>query len=80
VSFDPEIDFPVTMTKAHIMQAVDRAMAIKIFDDFGCLPGHHKKRDPIIVGRLRDPRPASWTNPQRWISFILAWHLDTDMI
>jgi hypothetical protein len=79
-----DLEFPLSMSKPRIMQAVDRAMALKIFDDIGILPGYAPsegtrppKGDPLIIARLKDPRPrSSWQKP-RYLSFIIAWHLDT---
>lgn len=72
-----EFEFPVQMAKPHIMEATSRAMALKLFDDFGVLPGH-TKADPIVVGRIKDPRSLR-CNP-RFVTFIIAWHLDTRML
>lgn len=72
-----DFEFPVQMAKPHIMEATTRAMAIKLFDDMGVLPGH-TKADPIIVGRMKDPRSQKY-NP-RFVTFIIAWHLDTRTI
>lgn len=69
-----ELEFPITMGKPRIIEAVNRAMALKLFDDFGIMP-ERKKEDPIIVARLKDPRGSKY-NP-RWITFMVAWHLDT---
>jgi hypothetical protein len=71
-----QIEFPISMMKPRVMEAVTRAMAMKIFDDFGILPGH-RKVDPVIVGRIIDPR-----NPWRdkLVSFIIAWALDTEVL
>lgn len=69
-----EIDFPVTMAKPHIMEAVDHAMALKIFDEIGILPSVRTKGDPLICGTLRDPRDQ-WGD--RKVVFMIAWHVDT---
>lgn len=71
-----DLDFPINMAKAHIMQATDNAMALKIFDELGVLPSPYKKKDPLIVGRIRDPR-ASKHDRDGVVTFIVAWHLDT---
>lgn len=71
------IDFPVQMAKPHIIEATTRAMALKVFDDFGILP-QARKQDPLIVGRLKDPRSVKYN--QKWITFIIAWHLDTRVL
>lgn len=73
-----DLEFPLTMAKPEIMQATDRAMALKIFDEMGILPAElpgqkRAKGDPIIVGRLNDPRG-------RTVTFMIAWHLDTRML
>lgn len=73
-----ELEFPLTMAKAHIIEAVNRSMAIKLFDDFGILPAAHIKRDPLIVARLKDPRSTKYN--ERYVSFIVAWHLDTKVL
>lgn len=71
-----EFEFPLSMAKPKVMEATTRAMALKLFDDFGILPGIKAKADPIIVGRLIDPRNTLKFNP-RCVSFMVAWHLDT---
>lgn len=78
-----ELEFPVAMAKPEIMQATDRAMALKIFDQFGILPKEVVKtgratRDPIIVGQLIDPRSTTYN--QKLVTFMIAWHLDTRVL
>lgn len=69
-----DLEFPVTMSKVQIMEATTRAMALKIFDDFGIMP-ERKKEDPIIVARLLDPRSTKYN--RRFVTFMVAWHLNT---
>lgn len=71
-----DLEFPISMAKPQIMEATTRAMALKIFDDFGILPGA-PKQDPMIIARLCIRR--SQYNHQ-WLSFIVAWHLDTRVL
>lgn len=79
-----EMAFPVTMAKPQIMQAADRAMALKVFDDLGILPGYSPsdrtrppRGDPMIIARIHDPRHKhKWATPV-YVSFIVAWHLNT---
>ncbi len=71
-----EIDFPINMAKAHLMEATDDAMKKKIFDELGILPSPYKKKDPLIVGRIRDPK-ASKFDRDGCVTFIIAWYLDT---
>jgi len=79
-----DLEFPISMAKPRIMEATERAMALKIFDDLAILPGYSPsegtrppKGDPIIVARLLDPRPRSFYQNQRFVTFIVAWHLNT---
>lgn len=69
-----ELEFPIQMAKLNIMEATNRAMALKCFDDFGIMP-ERKKEDPIIVARLLDPRSTKYN--RRFITFMVAWHLNT---
>lgn len=77
-----EMEFPINMSKPNIMQATDRAMAAKIFDDFGVLPATKRftpsrsSPDPVIIGRIKVPNNGPYAN-DRVVSFIVAWHLDT---
>lgn len=67
------VDFPVVAVKPAILQATQRAMAMKVFDEMGTVqnqPG--SGRDPIVIGRLRDPRGNN-----RCATFFVAWWLDT---
>ncbi len=73
-----EVEFPLAMSKPHIMEATSRAMALKIFDEFGILPAAHRYQDPMIVARLVDPRSNKYN--RRVVTFILAWHLDTSLL
>lgn len=68
------IDFPMSMAKPHIMELVDRAMALKIFDEIGILPEQRAKGDPVIAGVIKMPK-AGYS--ERACTFLLAWHVDT---
>lgn len=72
-----DLEFPANMARLHVMEAATRAMALKVFDELGMLPADHKRNpDPILVGRLIDPRPQSY-GPKKVVSFMIAWHIDT---
>lgn len=77
-----QVDFPLCMARPRIMEAVGRAMEMKLFDDLGVLSASPDRRrgcgDPIIVARILDPR--SQTHSKRLISFIIAWSLDTSTL
>lgn len=70
-----EIDFPIKMAKPQIMEATGRAMALKIFDQFGLFA--NGTGDPIIVGEIVDPTRKWSIQHSKRITFIIAWHLDT---
>lgn len=81
-SWDPTLDFPLTMAKPQIMEATSRAMALNIFDEFGILPEDakvtRKRQDPLIVGRILDPRSTKYD--RKVLTFVIAWFLDTKVI
>lgn len=77
-----ELEFPLSMSKPQIMQATTRAMALKIFDQFGILPGFAPNEgtrppagDPIIIATMLVPNWAAAS--KRYVSFVIAWHLNT---
>lgn len=79
-----ELEFPISMAKPKIMEATSRAMALKIFDDIGILPGFASnernrppKGDPMIIARVKEPKANGPFLAPRFVSFIVAWHIDT---
>lgn len=74
-----EVDFPIAVTKPVILQATARAMALKIFDEIGRVrndgQSFRSKADPIMVGRLRDPRKG-----HTGATFFIAWWVDTSSL
>lgn len=75
--FDDEIQFPISVAKPEIMSRTAAAMAEKCFDEIGVLPERHViKRDPMVVGIIRDPRTVKG-NPRRVLTFLIAWTVDT---
>lgn len=78
-----ELEFPLTMAKAQLIEATSEAMKLKVFDEIGILPGYAPsegtrppKGDPIIIGRLFDPTRSS-PYDRHYVSFIICWHLHT---
>jgi len=69
-----EIDFPAYLAKPRIMKATQAAMDELVFDDIGILP-LRKNQDPIVVGRIKDPRSSGWT--ERFLTFLICWFVDT---
>jgi hypothetical protein len=74
--FDDEIEFPISVAKPEIMSRTAAAMAEKCFDEIGVLPDRHViKRDPMVVGIIRDPRSSKYH--KRVLTFLIAWTVDT---
>ncbi len=71
-----EVAFPVTAVKPLVMDATGRAMALKVFDAIG-LVGSGRQKDPIVVGRIIDPRTTRWN--ERHVTFFIAWWLNLDI-
>jgi hypothetical protein len=71
---DDEVDFPIALTKPQVLDAVARAMALKVFDQIGRVQ-NSGGRDPIYVGQLLDPR-----HNRRLATFFLAWWVDTSTL
>ena len=69
--YDEGVDFPISLTKPVVLDAVARAMALKVFDRIGRVQ-NGGGRDPIYVGQLLDPRGNG-----RMTTFFLAWWVDT---
>lgn len=75
-----ELEFPVSMAKPEIMQVSSNAMRKKIFDRIGVMPPVRRRRkndDPVIVGQIfHKEGPLR----ERLVSFMIAWHLNTNVI
>lgn len=72
-----DVAFPVQAVKPVVMDATQRAMALRIFDQIGIVHNQGgiaaaRRGDPIIVGQLQDPRGNG-----RGVTFFIAWWLDT---
>lgn len=77
-----EIDFPISVARPEIMSETARAIALEIFDELGVQEGTQRrgrsgaaKGDPLIVGRIIDPRSTTYN--RRWVTFLLAWYVNT---
>lgn len=64
-------DFPFSAVKPAVLDAAQRAMALRIFDRIGMVE-NNSGTDPIIVGQLLDPR-----GNDRRATFFIAWWLNT---
>lgn len=70
-----DLEFPITMAKPEIMQATSRAMALKVFDQIGVFPPT-KNDDPVILGQIILKEGYR----SKTISFMIAWHLNTNVL
>lgn len=71
------IEFPITMAKPRIMEVTAEAMSKKIFDQIGIMPGVKKDEDPVIIGQIVH-KISQYS--RRTVSFMLAWHLNTNVL
>jgi hypothetical protein len=70
------IEFPFNVAKPVILDATERAMALKCFDSIGALPGAARaKGDPIIVGQIELAGRQQFN--RRFVTFMIAWFVDT---
>jgi hypothetical protein len=73
-----DIEFPIALAKPVLMEATQHAMALQVFDEIGVAVDSGRERwrgnrrgDPIILGRIRNPRK---NHPD--ISLFLGWYFD----
>lgn len=69
-----ELEIPMQLVKPEIMQAVDRAKALKLFDSIGVC--QDRQADPIVCGQIED---GSGWNRKR-VTFFIAWFVDLDSL
>jgi hypothetical protein len=75
------VRFPFTFAKAEIMKATSRAMALRVFDEIGCLPeprrhGRPGAGDPIIVGIVKTKEGYN----EKRLAFLITWFMDLDSL
>lgn len=75
-----EIEFPISMAKPLIMEVTAQAMAMKIFDRFGIMPAVVKNEDPLIIGQIVMRSRGSYGHREKIVSFMIAWHLNTNVL
>lgn len=61
---------PVILARPVLLEAAERAMALRVFDEIGIVGANRRSRtaDPMLVGRINDPRPT-----RRGQAFLIAW-------
>jgi len=61
--------FPIVMRKPRVLEATERAMALKCFDQVGVLPAT-RRQDPLVLGQIKRKNG-------KLVSFLIAWWIDT---
>jgi hypothetical protein len=73
-----DVDFPLIAARPVVMDATQQAMALKVFDQVGICPPK-RKGDPLIIGQILLP-PIKWGTALKTASFLIAWHLDLNVL
>jgi len=68
--FKSEIMFPVVSVKPVILEATQKAMALKLFDEIGIVRQSFG-RDPIVCGIIKNP-----SRPFHQLTFFIAWFIN----
>jgi hypothetical protein len=85
--FDEAIDFPMRLVKPQVLDDTGRALALKIFDEIGILPGTATGSrasamaisDPVVVGRIIRKIAGPYKRRQV-LTFLISWWIDTSQI
>ena len=64
-----ELELPVRAMKPEIIDAIDQAQQLRIFDALGIAP-NYRSADPVICGQIRRPEGPGV------LTFFIAWWLD----
>ncbi len=67
-----QIDFPMKLVKPQILEATEKALQEKIFDQIGILPPQTRTSDPIVVGQILRP------DGREPLTFFIGWWLNTE--
>lgn len=72
-----DVSIPVSFMKPRVLEATQRAMAMKIFDEIGILPDRRKRKsDPVVCGRVIVKRGYE----TRVMTFLISWFIDTKQL
>jgi hypothetical protein len=69
-----DIEMPFDLVRPEVMQAVDKARALKLFDQIGVCSD--RRADPIVCGQILE----SNTFTAKRVTFFLAWYVDLDKL
>lgn len=72
-----DVEFPIAVASPGVLKSTSDAMGQKIFDEVGIVRGS-SCGDPIIIGRILDPRSTTY-NP-RMVTFFVAWFLPLESL
>lgn len=70
--FRDEIDFPISVVKPIVMDATQRAMALRIFDRVAVAGA--AKKDPIVLGHIMKGKDVVGA------TFFIAWWIDPETL
>lgn len=73
---DDDIEVPMALAVPAVMSATSRALQEKIFDEIGIARDRTVGGDPMILGRLLNPK-HKWATP---VTFFVAWFFDPSRI
>jgi len=71
---DTELEIPLHLVKPEIMRAVDKARALKLFDQIGIVTD--RQADPIVCGQIVEGAGMS----AKRVTFFVAWYVDLDAL
>jgi hypothetical protein len=69
-----ELEIPMHLVKPQIMEAVDKARAMKLFDAIGICTD--QRADPIVCGQIESE--AGWARKR--VTFFIAWFVDLERL
>lgn len=69
-----EIEMPFDLVRPEIMQAVDKARGLKLFDQIGVCSD--RRADPIVCGQILESNDFN----ARTVTFFLAWYVDLERL
>lgn len=70
-----DVAFPAIFAKPQVIDEVNRAMALKVFDEIAVLPARRNRGggDPLVLGRVVFRQGYS----RKVMAFLITWFIDT---
>jgi hypothetical protein len=72
-----EVTFPASLARIEILEDLDRAQKLKLFDAIGILPSTRRKPDPMLIGQIYHRRGQFSV---KTVSFLITWWIDTSTL